>query len=128
MTMSKTNPIAVHESVDWDIFSRYTMGDRDLQRDVVQIFRTQSREYVSDLKYASDAKAWNFAAHKLKGTARSMGAVNLDRLATEAEAMDIVIHNSRHEDLTEDRVDLRVILRDLEEELQRVNTRFAELF
>ncbi len=128
MTMTKTNPIAVHEAVDWDIFSRYTMGDRDLQRDVVQIFRTHSREYLSDLKYAADAKSWHFAAHKLKGTARSLGAVNLDRLATEAEAMDLVIHNRKHEDLTEDRVDLRVMLRDLEAELQRVNMRFAELF
>ncbi len=128
MTITKTNPIAVHESVNWEIFSRYTMGDHDLQKDVVHLFRTHSREYISDLKFAADAAAWKFAAHKLKGTARSLGAVNLDKMATHAEAMDVVIHNRHHEDLTLDRVDIRVILRELEQELKRVNMRFAELF
>ncbi len=127
MTVLKADPVAVHEAVDWDIFRRYTLDDKDLQKDVIQLFRSHSRQYLSDLKYAANAIEWHRAAHTLKGTALTLGAIKLSALAEDAEKIDIIIDNHAREDLTELRIDLRVIIRNIDHELKRVVMHFSNI-
>jgi HPt (histidine-containing phosphotransfer) domain-containing protein len=59
--------------------ARYTMGNRDLERELLRLFRTQIRAQVTGVAQARDApdpdgQAWRFATHTLKGVARSIGA------------------------------------------------------
>ena len=73
--------------VDLVHLSRYTLGNRSLEREVLSLFLTQSRLYVGRLRGANGVKAWCDAAHTIKGSARSIGAWQLARCAEMAEAM-----------------------------------------
>jgi HPt (histidine-containing phosphotransfer) domain-containing protein len=65
--------------LDLDHLARYTMGNRELERELLRLFRTQIRVQVTGVAQARDApdpdgQAWRFATHTLKGVARSIGA------------------------------------------------------
>lgn len=67
------------EVLDLDHLARYTMGNRELERELLGLFRTQIRVQVTGVAQARDApdpdgQAWRFATHTLKGVARSIGA------------------------------------------------------
>lgn len=66
---------------------RYTAGDRSLQRDVLALFTPTAMGYWQEMAAADTAKNWHNGAHSLKGTARGLGAVMLETLATEAESL-----------------------------------------
>lgn len=73
--------------VDLVHLSRYTLGERALEREILDLFCTQSRIYVELLRAAASDKAWQDAAHSLKGSAKAVGAWNVALCAERAEAL-----------------------------------------
>ncbi len=71
--------------IDWEHLARYTLGNKDVEKEVLELFARQSSHYVEKLKNATDASAWKEAAHTIKGSARGIGAW---RVATKAEALE----------------------------------------
>jgi len=74
--------------VDLVHLARYTMGNRLLEREVLELFLTQSKLYLTRLSEAGDAKAWRDAAHTIKGSARGIGAWQVACCAEEAESLN----------------------------------------
>lgn len=73
--------------VDLVHLARYTLGNRSLEREVLELFLTQSKLYLSRLKEAVSDKAWRDAAHTIKGSARGIGAWQVATSAEAAEAL-----------------------------------------
>ena len=73
--------------VDMAHMARYTLGDAALEREVLELFCTQSVSYLDQLRAATSHKAWFQAAHALKGSARAVGAWRLARAAEYIEAL-----------------------------------------
>lgn len=67
---------------------RYTLGDGDLQSELLGLFREQISSSLLALREAidsDDAMAWRMAAHTLKGSAWAVGAFRLAEAAEMAE-------------------------------------------
>jgi HPt (histidine-containing phosphotransfer) domain-containing protein len=73
--------------VDLVHLSRYTLGERELEREVLELFCTQSLLYIERLRGAASDKDWKDAAHSLKGSARAVGAWRAGEAAERAEAL-----------------------------------------
>ena len=73
--------------VDLVHLARYTMGNRNLEREVLRLFCCQAELYVERLRDASDAHAWEEAAHTLKGSARGIGAWDVADTTERAEGL-----------------------------------------
>ncbi len=73
--------------VDMAHLALYTLGDAALEREVLELFCTQSVSYLDQLRAATSHKAWYQAAHALKGSARAVGAWRLARAAEYIEAL-----------------------------------------
>ena len=71
--------------VDLVHLSTQTLGDRELEKQVLSIFACQSGIYVNAWKAARDMQARKRAAHSLKGAARGIGAWDLAQMAEMAE-------------------------------------------
>ena len=71
--------------VDLIHLRRYTMGDKQLEAEVLDLFAGELPKTVAALKRAATEEAWKMAAHTLKGSARAVGAWRLARAATVAE-------------------------------------------
>lgn len=74
--------------VDLVHLARYTLGNRALEREVLELFRTQSTLYLQRLRDAVSDKAWRDAAHTIKGSARGIGAWYVAHTAEAAEKLD----------------------------------------
>jgi HPt (histidine-containing phosphotransfer) domain-containing protein len=70
--------------IDEPHLSRMTMGDRDLEREVLELFLRQSVLMIERIETA-EPKLAAAAAHTLKGSARGIGAW---RVATAAESVE----------------------------------------
>lgn len=79
--------ITAERPVDLVHLARYTLGDRSLEREVLKLFLTQSRIYLSRLESAADDKTWRDTAHAIKGSARGIGAWHV---ASAAEAVELL--------------------------------------
>lgn len=73
--------------VDLVHLSRYTLGNRALEREILELFRTQSDIYLRRLESAETEKAWAEAAHTIKGSARGIGAWGIAAAAEVAEGL-----------------------------------------
>src|SRR5437868_2471453 len=78
------------EAPDPTIFDRehlrqYTSGDPDLERELVGLFLGQFAPMRAQLDQTASAEDWKFAAHTLKGSARSIGAPRIAALAEKLE-------------------------------------------
>jgi HPt (histidine-containing phosphotransfer) domain-containing protein len=71
--------------IDHAHLARYTLGNRPLELEVLQLFVGQAPAMLADLRSASNPRSWHNAAHTLKGSARAIGAWRLARTAEEAE-------------------------------------------
>jgi len=67
--------------------SRYTLGNRGLEAELLGLFRVQAELYAERLATAESDKDWKDTAHSLKGSARGLGAWELGDLAEKAEQM-----------------------------------------
>lgn len=73
--------------VDLVHLSRYTLGERALEREVLELFCSQSSIYLQRLHAARSDKDWKDAAHSLKGSATAIGAWRAAAAAARAEAL-----------------------------------------
>lgn len=73
--------------VDLVHLSRYTLGDRTLEGEVLELFCTQSPIYLERLRAAGSDQDWKDAAHSLKGSASAIGAWRTAAAAERAEAL-----------------------------------------
>lgn len=73
--------------VDLVHLAHHTMGDRELECEILDLFAKQSVLYLDRLRDARDERAWCEAAHTLKGSARSIGAWGVADTAEAAERM-----------------------------------------
>lgn len=77
----------VERPVDLVHLARYTLGNRSLEREVLELFRTQSLLCLSRLKDAMSDKAWRDTVHTIKGSARGIGAMQVADSAERAEKL-----------------------------------------
>ncbi len=64
--------------------ARQTGSDRALENEILQLFRQQIALYASQLKMTSGRER-KLIAHTIKGSARSVGAFSLSRIAAQIE-------------------------------------------
>jgi HPt (histidine-containing phosphotransfer) domain-containing protein len=57
-----------------------TMGDHELQREVIGMFRSQVEDVVMQAATGVGAEEWRFLAHTLRGTAAAVGATEIEML------------------------------------------------
>lgn len=72
-------------AVDMAHLSRQTMGDRDLEQEVLGIFRRQLRLMMTRLETITDPRGRFEIAHGIKGSAQGVGAW---RVAKAAEMLE----------------------------------------
>jgi HPt (histidine-containing phosphotransfer) domain-containing protein len=84
-------PPSFERPIDLVHLARQTLGDRDLEREVLGLFVAQARSVLDMLMVASDQRRRMELAHTLKGSARSIGAW---RVAAQAEACEAMISAS----------------------------------
>lgn len=80
--------VASERPIDLVHLSKYTMGDKDLEREVLNLFATQSAIYLNRLCEAEDDRAWLEAVHTLKGSATGVGAWRVASYAGEVERLE----------------------------------------
>ncbi len=73
--------------VDLVHLSRYTLGERALEREVLELFSAQSVVYLEQLKQSRTDLDWKNAAHTIKGSARALGAWRVAEAAQRAEGL-----------------------------------------
>lgn len=73
--------------VDLAHLSRYTLGARDLEREVLELFCDQSGVYLEQLSKSASDQHWREAAHSLKGSALAIGAWAVAEAAARAERL-----------------------------------------
>lgn len=71
--------------VDLTHLRRYTMGDVNLEKEVLDLFLGQLPLTIQALSEATTERDWMVAAHTLKGSSRAVGAWGVARLAEHAE-------------------------------------------
>ncbi|MDO9382913.1 MAG: Hpt domain-containing protein [Hyphomicrobiaceae bacterium] len=71
--------------VDLEHLRRFTMGDPDLEQEILGLFADNAPKTLASLADAATAKEWLAAAHSLKGSARAIGAHAVADLAAAAE-------------------------------------------
>lgn len=71
--------------INHEHLAKYTLGDRDLEREILQLFVDQLPTLMDQLQAAAGEDDWYMAAHSLKGSARAVGADELGDLAAQAE-------------------------------------------
>jgi HPt (histidine-containing phosphotransfer) domain-containing protein len=74
----------IEPTLDLEHLGRMTLGDRNLEREVLQLFDRQTAMMTERLRGASAAVATS-SAHTLKGSARGIGAWRLARVAEQLE-------------------------------------------
>ena len=60
--------------VDLVHLARYTLGNKAFEREILDLFVSQSRTTLERLEAASTEKEWRDQAHALLGSARAVGA------------------------------------------------------
>ena len=71
--------------VDLVHLSRQSLGDRSLEQEILQLFRSQSKLYLNRLESASSTDERKLAAHTVVGSARGLGAWKVAREAQKIE-------------------------------------------
>ncbi len=74
--------------IDLVHLSKFTMGDKDLEREVLNLFATQSTLYLDRLRAAEDDRSWLEAVHTLRGSATGVGAWRVASYAGEVERLE----------------------------------------
>jgi HPt (histidine-containing phosphotransfer) domain-containing protein len=73
--------------VDLVHLSRFTLGERELEREVLELFCSQSLLYIERLRHAKSDQDWKDAAHSLVDSAGMIGAWRAREAAERAEAL-----------------------------------------
>lgn len=99
--------------VDRAHLAKYTCGDLDLEREILELFTDQLPELLARMRQATSDKDWHDAAHTLKGSARAIGATKLGHLAEIAEATGSAQRKSAIEAVASEADDVSNYVRDL---------------
>lgn len=84
--------------IDLECLTHNTVGDADVARDVLQIFRDQAVGWLDTMRTTTDLTVWKETAHTMKGASRGVGAAELGDLAEEAERLG-ALGGPAHEEL-----------------------------
>jgi len=71
--------------LDLEHLGRYTIGNRELEEELLRLFRAQLQTQARIIAQTTDAEAWRFATHTLKGVARAIGAWAIAETAEQLE-------------------------------------------
>ncbi len=86
-------PPRVESSSPWPVdmvhLARYTLGDKALEREVLDLFAGEALQRIEAFKAARSEKEWKMAAHTLKGSGRAVGAWRVAHLAQQAEGLGV---------------------------------------
>lgn len=84
-------PVAASDPRVLDLahLARYTIGNRELEEELLRLFRSQLRTQAEAIAAARDAETWRFATHTLKGVARSIGARAIAATAEQLEQLGL---------------------------------------
>lgn len=104
--------------IDREHLARYTLGSRELEREILGLFVAQLPLSIEQLRFAVTDREWQVAAHTIKGSARAVGAGEVSRLALEAEQLPAL----------EDESERARVLAQLEEASEAVQTYVADAF
>jgi HPt (histidine-containing phosphotransfer) domain-containing protein len=77
------------QPIDHAYIGRFTQGNTALEREVLELFAEMVPRYLEDLKAAATKRAWQDAAHTIKGSAAAVGALRVARFAEMAERLDV---------------------------------------
>lgn len=77
----------VENVIDLEHLDQYTLGDRTLQAELLQLFRTQLKNQTNILMSCGTEVDWKSAAHTLKGAAHAIGAGQVRRVAETMETI-----------------------------------------
>jgi HPt (histidine-containing phosphotransfer) domain-containing protein len=83
--MQVDSAVPAQTPVDLEHLRRFTMGDPDLEQEILGLFADHAPKSLACLAEAATAKDWLAAAHSLKGSARAIGAHAVADLAAAAE-------------------------------------------
>lgn len=75
----------VKAPLDMEHLRRFTLGDTDLEEEILGLFISHAPETLASLRAADGPVEWRAAAHGLKGSARAVGAHTVAELASIAE-------------------------------------------
>ncbi len=76
---------------DQEHLHQYTGGDPALERELVNLFLSHFVPVRTQLDAARSAQEWKFAAHSIKGSARSMGAPQIAALADRLDSLEFEV-------------------------------------
>lgn len=76
-------------AVDLGHLRRYTMGNRELEREVLGLFAEQAAANLEMLRHTNSPKAWREVSHTLKGAALGIGAWQVAQCCQEVEASQL---------------------------------------
>ena len=82
---SETDRPSAGNVIDLLHLNQYTLGDRALQAELLQLFRVQLKNQTKTLVSCNTENAWKSGVHTLKGAARAVGA---GQVCEVAEAME----------------------------------------
>jgi len=75
-------------AIDRDHLARYTLGNSEIESEILELFCEQSMKLLAQLKSAETQADWSFATHSLKGSARAVGAWEVGREAEGLERLE----------------------------------------
>lgn len=73
--------------IDFLHLSKFTLGNRDLEREVLELFTAHAPQYLDQMRAATGSSDWHEAVHTLKGSAAAVGAWHVAELAARAERL-----------------------------------------
>lgn len=79
------------DPIDRAHLARYTLGQADLEREILGLFVRQLPLTLESLRFAATDRDWQVAAHTLKGSARAVGAWKVAQLAQSAERLPTLV-------------------------------------
>ena len=77
------------EPIDRPYLARFTLGNAALEREVLELFASQTPLYIQQLRSAATRQAWKDAVHAIKGSASAIGAWRLASLAQLAGQLNV---------------------------------------
>ncbi|MEM9014810.1 MAG: Hpt domain-containing protein [Pseudomonadota bacterium] len=83
-------------SIDLDHLDLYVAGDKALLDEILSIFEDQAAELVEKLDPSLPDEEWRDTVHKLKGSARGLGAWALGDLCENAENLAADANGNLH--------------------------------
>ena len=90
---------AEEPAIDLTVLRRSTLGRRDLEIEVLQLFAEHLPVPLAMVRSDAAPKDWAYATHTIKGAARSVGALRLAAAAAAAEKAPVDAWGRHTDDL-----------------------------